>query len=273
MKHEFEKIPCPVCGEVEASTVRTSADIVKCHGCDLVYLRTRFTRQTMFEVYQSYAREESHMRLPKTVDEIRTTGIRREGFLQELPTEIKPGRMLDIGCGWAAMLLNARGKGFQVEGVELTGIAVEFANTILGIPVFQGQIEDATIKPGLRLVTMLHTLEHLPTPSEALTKIHSLLEPGGWFCGIVPNFDSICSRTLGEKWGWLDPNYHYTHYTPSTLAKTLQRFGFRMRKLFTTNGDYHRPDVEAVAASKGLTLDECNTMMMGEEIHFFFQKE
>lgn len=102
---QTERVACPYCASTIANPVRQSADIVECLECGTVYLRTRLRPEVLYALYQNYAHEGSHMRLPKTRQEIEQSGLRREEFVRLVLEFIEPGGIwLDIGCGWGAML-------------------------------------------------------------------------------------------------------------------------------------------------------------------------
>ena len=283
-KTRHESVPCPACGGHEAIRVRLSADIVQCHHCETVYLRTRLTRAAMQQLYQNYANEGSHMALPKNLAEAESSGLKRDYFLNEILQFVQPGgNFLDVGCGWGAFLLNARGKGFSPRGIELTQACVGYANAELKISVSDTQLDESDLAPAsLRVVTMNHVFEHLPEPRAALEKILAALEPGGMFCGIVPNFDSLCSAMLKDDWFWLDPNYHYQHFTPATLRKILETAGLIVERIYTATGDYGKEAVrQACLKRDAKAVDEnyfstelarYETGGHGEEIRFFARK-
>ena len=281
---EHERVACPACGGQSATRVRQSADIVQCHACETVYLRTRLTRAAMQKLYQSYADEGSHMALPKSLAEAERSGLKRDYFLKEILQYVQPGGgFMDVGCGWGAFLLNARSHGFQPRGIELTKACVNFANSQLQIPVTDTQLDEIDIVPGsLRVVTMNHVFEHLPEPRAALKKILEALEPGGVFCGIVPNFASVCSEVLGENWYWLDPNYHYQHFTPATLRTIFEAAGLVVEKIYTATGDYGAEEVRKAClprdpqfTDQGYFKNELaryESRGRGEEIRFIARK-
>jgi SAM-dependent methyltransferase len=251
---------CPVCGGENATACRNGADIVRCDACAAVYLRTRMDADSMYEHYQRYADGDSHMRLPQTVDEVRTSGLRRDYFMTEI---VECGdrlkRTLDIGSGWGAWLSNARNKGMETVGVEVCHKMADFANSVLGIQTHTEQFEDLRFPDNsFDLVTCLHSLEHLPYPGRAWLEITRILRPGGLFCGMAPNFDSFCSTELGDKWPWLDPNMHYVHYTVEKVKSLLLRQGFTILKLETAIGDFDRRLL-------GRTIQGKNAVPMGEE--------
>ena len=281
---KFEQIACPFCGSNGAYAFRRSADIVRCAACSTVYLRTRLKGQILEQIYQTYADEGSHMRLPKSLDEARSSGLKRDYFLQEiLQFTTAEGRLLDVGCGWGAFLLNGREHGFEPAGVELTRKAVQYASNQLHIPVVNTQFLDTPYEPdSFQVVTMNHVLEHLTDPRAALEKIYRILKPDGLFCGIVPNIDSFCANALGEKWYWLDPNYHYVHYAPATLQKHLKAAGFQVERLYTVTGDYGTDPIREAAVKLDPELVETSRFAdwlkkvelagQGEELRFFARK-
>jgi len=280
--NDLETIQCPFCNSVEAEEFRKSADIVKCKKCDTIYLRTRLNREKMYQVYQSYADDGSHMALPTSKSEIKESGLRREYFLKEILEFVKPeGNFLDIGCGWGAFLDNAQDKGFTPRGIEMTRKCVSFANETLNIKVTNEQFEDTPFEEeSISVVSMNHVFEHLPFPLEALNKLYKVLKPGGMFCGIVPNINSFISQQLTEEWYWLDPNYHYIHYSPQTLRKHLESAGFVIERIYTITGDYGtqnvKKELQKIVDSQNGELEKMLQNIEnngeGEEIRFFARK-
>ncbi len=281
---DHEQVACPSCESRRATVVRTRADIVRCDDCKTVYLRTRMTKDAMRRLYQSYADDGSHMALPKSREEAEKSGLARDYFLKEILTFIQPGGgFLDVGCGWGAFLLNARKHGFNPRGIELTRRCVGYAKETLEIPVVDTQLEDTAIEPGsCSVVTMNHVLEHLPEPTKALARVLASLRPGGMYCGIVPNFQSACSTNEGENWYWLDPFYHYTHFTPATLRNLLEAAGFIVERIYTATGDYGAENVRKGCLKADAKLSEDDYFKAelkryeaeghGEEIRFFARK-
>lgn len=281
---DHEKVGCPKCGSRDARVVRNRADIVQCGACQIVYLRTRLTKDAMRKLYQSYADGGSHMALPKSIEEADKSGLARDYFLKEILEFVEPkGGFLDVGCGWGGFLHNARKKGFEPRGIELTRKCVGYANETLGIPVVDTQLEETGIPAGsLSVVSMNHVLEHLPEPKKALKKVIDSLRPGGMYCGMVPNFDSACSSAQTENWYWLDPFYHYTHFTPATLRRTLEEAGFVVERIYTATGDYGAENVRKACLPVDPKLADNDyfaaeikryeTEGRGEEIRFFARK-
>jgi ubiquinone/menaquinone biosynthesis C-methylase UbiE len=273
---------CPICAAESANAERfLDDDIVRCPTCTVVYLRNRPNEEQTLAYYQHYADDISHMRLPKNFEEVRTTGLRRDYFLKELAEFVPPpGRLLDIGCGWGAFLVNAREQGYKPYGVDVCLKAANFCATMLGILTSckNNDFPDES----LDVVTAIHTLEHLPDTAATLKNIFNHLRPGGLFCGIVPNIGSLCSQTMQERWQWLDKNTHYVHFDPTTLRLTLERFGFEILRMYSHTGDYDQKELRTLLdKNSGLTLGDAALADVlkevwaagqGEEIRFFAKR-
>ena len=284
-KAQKEKINCLFCNSSEAVPVSKRADIVTCSSCGITYLRTRPTQEKMYEIYQGYANDTSHMRPPDTVAAAKNAGLRRQYLVDEIEgVSNRKGIWLDVGCGWGALLDEARGRGYSPQGIEITRNCQDFATAQFHIPVSNAQFLDSKIDAAsCSVVSMVHVLEHLPYPKQALEKVFNILEPDGVFCGIVPNIASYCAEHLKDNWVWLDPQHHYVHYTPDTLTAVLKNAGFTIIKMYTSTGDYdydevincilnNAPGISTKEMAKQY-LSEIEAGGKGEEIRFFVRKE
>ena len=283
INENYEVIGCPYCNSTNAIKFRAAADIVKCLNCETVYLRTRLKKEAMQKLYLSYNTDAPQMFLPKNDSEIKTSVLRRDYWMKEILSYTKTkGNCLDIGCGWGAFLDNARSYGFNPRGIEITKKGADFAKSKLKINATSEQfLETHFENNSFTFVTLNHVLEHLPEPKEAIKKIFEILEPGGMFCGIVPNVNSLCSIFLKESWEWLDADYHYVHYSPASLKQHLQKAGFVIEKIYTASGDYNRQHLSQVINAfyrpqNNSLIPEITSKIendgAGEEIRFLVRK-
>ncbi len=283
VSNNTEVINCLYCNSDSATRYREIADIVKCSSCGLVYLRTRPTKEALYQIYQAYANDTSHMRPPTSAAEAKTHGLRREWFVDEVISysKRKTGTWLDVGCGWGALLMRSRELSFSPMGIEMTRNCLDFAALQLQIPVSNSQFTDSSVgENSCEVMTMVHVLEHIPNPKETLAKILRTLVPGGIFCGIVPNIESYCSELQKENWVWLDPTHHYTHYSPATLRQKLEEAGFIVEKIYTAVGDGNdffddilKKEYPSKSASElNQKRSELELNGKGEEIRFYIRK-
>lgn len=242
-------VNCPLCGKDNYTHVRTG-NIVKCNNCDMVYLRERPSVEWLENYYaEKYVTPDAAptVKTPQSKSEILTKdeykGANRDQLLKDAINiwgkEIKDSLLVDIGCGWGGLLNNAKEKGFNVLGFELTKKNAEFANNELQIQVHSKQFEEVPLeKNSIDIVTMSHVLEHVPQPSNVVNKIYNELNDGGIFYCVVPNFDSFCSKVLQEEWLWLERDWHYSHFTVETITDLFKKTGFEIVKIETKAGDY-----------------------------------
>lgn len=238
---------CLVCDRLVQAEDRYAARgswlYVRCRECGLVFLHTLPDTSALSSFYnESYE-----------VDFDRyLQGIRRrsEKILLDLESRFpQRGKLLEIGSSYGGFLAEAKRRGWNVTGIELSEKSAEYGRSKLGVTICTGRLEDhfAKLKGQFDVVTAFHVIEHVSEPLEFLEKCRGLLRPGGLLFLKTPNIDSIAARMAGPLWQWLDPPAHLYLFSPPTLAALLRRAGLHTDKLETEQGDAHTNLFEAVA--------------------------
>lgn len=153
---------------------------------------------------------------------------RRYGeILARLERQTGGRRVLEVGCGNGQLLAVARGRGWEVAGVELSRAQVEHCRG-RGLEVelgdlrrdglFAGRVFDAAV--------MIEVLEHLPEPVETLEAVAERLVPGGVLYLTTPNLGALSRSVLGGAWSVLNEE-HVTLASARGLRRLLARGGFR----------------------------------------------
>ncbi len=289
-----EIINCLLCSS-DKSTIVHPPDIVKCDDCGFIYLKIRPTQKWMENYYKEvYAVNDPSaavtVAVPSDVSllDINNEFIaaqRRSLFeeaIEHYGKTIQGGTLIDIGCGWGALLYNARKYGMNVIGFEFTNHNVQFARQVLNLDVRQQQFADSDIpENSVDIVTMSHVLEHVPDPLKVVEKINRVLKPGGIFYCVVPNFYSLCSAYLGEKWEWLDRNWHYSQFSVDSIQKLFLKVGLNVEQISTTTGDYGNSIPTQLLRKKfpdksnhelQVILEGMNKQNYGEEIRIIGKK-
>ncbi len=136
------------------------------------------------------------------------------------------GRLLDVGCGPGLLLDEARRRGFDAEGLELSDSAAAYARAHLGLTIHQTPLEE--FEPEGRrfdVVVLADVLEHLSDPVAALRRCREVLRPGGVLCVITPDPSSAAARVAGARWWGLLPAH--TFLIPrATLRRIVEAEGF-----------------------------------------------
>jgi SAM-dependent methyltransferase len=134
------------------------------------------------------------------------------------------GRALDIGCGVGGAMVDLRGRGWEVIGVEPDPALARVARTRFGLDV-RGEFFDSTTFPdgeAFDLVYSCHVWEHLAAPRETCVAAHELLATKrGHLLIVVPTFRR--ARTLA--WSCFTAPHTYM-FTEVSLGNLLEASGF-----------------------------------------------
>ena len=178
--------------------------------------------------------------------------------------DIEPGRLLDVGSGKGRFLAAARDAGWDVLGIEFSEGAAASSRARFDVEVVAGDFGTTALAGPFDVITMWHTLEHLPDPRAAVERAVSLLRPGGYLIVSVPNVASVQARLGGDRWIHLDLPRHFFHFTPKALSTLLVRCGLRVERI----GHFY-PEMEVV----GLVQTSLNRAGLEQDVLYRFTKQ
>jgi SAM-dependent methyltransferase len=138
-----------------------------------------------------------------------------------------PGRSLDVGCSTGALLVEARSRGWTVNGIEMGHASTTHARG-LGLDIHRGSLYDAPppAQP-LDAVAFLEVIEHVESPREALRRLAGWIRPGGLLLLSTPNYDALYRRWFGAGWWVVNcEDEHIMLFDPRTLQAALKAAGF-----------------------------------------------
>ncbi len=225
----MENVPCNLCGEDDAErlTAQRGFFIVRCRTCGLVYVNPRPASEDLVSLYADY-----HTRGGETEaswDRLMHRIFRESAeMLCSSRNGSRPGRLLDVGCGYGAFVAVMRERGWDAEGVD-PSLAVATAARRKGRPVHLGTLEIVQAPDGTYdAITMFYVLEHVPDPMGALRRAFNLLTPGGILLVRVPHTTPIVRllAPLGLGEALYDPPFHLYDFSPAVLREMLRRTGF-----------------------------------------------
>lgn len=229
-------IPCNLCGSNhrEPYCPENGLGLVKCQNCGLVYVSPRPDPNELYALYGEtyFHNDESGMvgYSNYVADEgnIRKTANGRIARLERYTRQ--PGRMLDVGCAVGFFLDEARKRGWQVEGLDVSNFAVEYAREHFGLNTRAGSFTGLEFAPeSFDLVTMWDVIEHVPDPKSYIHKAAAVLRSGGIFSLATPDIDSLPAKLTGKRWvGYKLSEEHLYYFSKRTLAKMLEEAGFEI---------------------------------------------
>lgn len=211
--------------------------VVRCRACGLIRTTPRPTLDSMGYYYPDAYGPYASTRVGPIAAESAGPAWKRllrralEPKTHLLPP-IRPGRMLEIGCGSGSFLHRMAGQGWEVAGLEVSPEPAGEARR-LGYPVHTGALETAPDpERSYDLVVSWMVLEHLHDPIPALRKVARWCTPNAWLAVSVPDAGGLEFRLFGDSWYALDVPRHLFHYTPGTLALVLRQAGWRVQRVF-----------------------------------------
>jgi SAM-dependent methyltransferase len=127
-------------------------------------------------------------------------------LLDLIGRHVAAGRLLDVGCGHGLLLDEARRRGYEVTGLELSRAAAGYARDVLGLNVDEATLEEAaTTGARYDAIVLADVVEHLDDPAGALRTCAAMLADGGALCVVTPDPASATARLAGDRWWGLVP--------------------------------------------------------------------
>ena len=235
--------PCPTCGSTEAAPEleKDHMQIVRCRGCDLVYVTPTFDEAHYTEVYASQAYQDIVRDLGIKSHDYRVERFGRERvrLMAEQLTGLgaRPVRYLDVGCSTGFVVEAAVAAGWQAIGIDLNPSAIAFGRE-RGLDLRTVALEQGGFAPGsFDAVSLFDVLEHLIDPGRTLRASIDLLAPGGILFLYVPNFDSASRLLMGVHAHFIWPTHHLNYYTPTTVQDLMHRHGLTTELVVTEGLD------------------------------------
>ncbi len=232
---------CPTCGMVDArhELDKDHFTLVRCRGCDLVYVNPIFDETHYRETYGSGDYQGIMRDLGEASHEYRVQrfGVERVDIMARHVTPGADGtvRYLDAGCSTGFVVEAAQQRGWHARGIDLNPSAIEFGQS-RGLSLRVAGIEDPALSDErYDVVSLFDVLEHLTHPRPILERCRDLLAPDGIVFLYVPNYDSASRLLMGADAHFIWPTHHLNYYTPVTIVDLLARVGFTP-ELVTTEG-------------------------------------
>ncbi len=229
--------PCPLCEGTETAPAFVTTDEYRnpfpLRSCSRCHTRFLFPRPTDEQLGRAYAvgyYGEGASKFGGLIETLRDFAF--AGRARSLSQELNAGaRVLDIGCGDGRLLrqLQRFGKDLELHGVELPGPAAERTRAIAGVTLTPGSVDSVDFEDGsFDFISMVHVIEHVPSPLQALQNMARWLKPGGRLLLAFPNIESWQAGLFGAAWFHLDPPRHLSLASPRAMESVLSDLGLEL---------------------------------------------
>ena len=233
---------CPLCAGDDCLLIhkeRGAIGIVKCKRCGLVY-----TNPMVKEPEKNYWGDPArYYEEANLIFKSLARHHRDPNYLADLKIieKFKPrGNLLDIGTNMGFFLRHAKGRQWNVVGIEPSPSLSEMARRYFGLNVKTTYLENAGFEDSFfDIVTMTDVFEHLPEPRHMLSLVRKVLKDDGIVFIKVPNgkysmlklgLAKIAGKT--KDYDIFDSYEHIVHYAQESLSRMLQDCGFKVIKTY-----------------------------------------
>ena len=154
----------------------------------------------------------------------RRTARRLLGMVEK---QVRPGRLLEAGCGHGLLLDEARARGWQTLGLDLSPAAAAHARDVLELDVREVALQEFSGDAGFDAVLLVDVIEHFDDPGDALARCTDLLAPGGVLLIATPDPASRVARLAGPRW-WGYLRAHALLLPRERMRRMLEERGLRL---------------------------------------------
>jgi 2-polyprenyl-3-methyl-5-hydroxy-6-metoxy-1,4-benzoquinol methylase len=230
-------IPCNLCGGLNHRKILQSRDytFVRCAHCGLAFQNPQPVFDDLKNRYgQNYF--EYELRNEENFFHLMKLGLRDIRFFERTADLGQGKRFLDVGCATGMLLEHMRGRGWNVQGVELCRESAEYGIRTKKIDIFIGTLEQAGFQDSsFPVIHFSHLIEHVPDPKVFLLEVRRILAPGGYVVVVTPNISGLQARLFREKWRSAIAD-HLTLFSKVTLRKMLVATGYQVLQTVTWGG-------------------------------------
>jgi SAM-dependent methyltransferase len=195
-------------------------DIDRCSQCGLLITQPMPAPDHLDRYYPPRYRGNRHGFTGKM-----RVALRRRAIERFFPKGFR-GRLLDVGCGDGAFVLEMKRRGWEVCATEIDAATVQRLRADgVDAKLPQDSEREGFDRP-FDAITCWHVMEHVDRPQNVAQWAATQLKPDGVFQATVPNVGSLQARLFGKQWLHLDVPRHLYHFTPVTLQSVLRNAGF-----------------------------------------------
>lgn len=232
--NNVEDVVCNFCGSDAYALVGTELDyqIRRCSNCKLVYINPQPTADEIPGFYDN-------MYLDDSPEEVAARGLGyTERQLRHIVRKRKPegGKLLDIGCGFGAVLAEmAKFPEWELSGVEIGDNAIAYArDRVPSATIHEGTVDDVDFEEGsFDCIMMITVLEHVKDPAAVLERITKWLAPGGLLVIQTPHVEPFIrlQQHIKQVPIYFEAPRHLYDFSPATLAMYFNRSGCEDMKI------------------------------------------
>jgi len=231
-------IPCPGCAATdmrpvaEVTRYATPFRMARCRACGLLHMNPRPPDVALDQLYDAdyYAGEAdfSYSDDRRHEPQVRAKAAGRLARVERMLDRdgIATRRVVELGCSWGTFLDEARLRGWEPQGCEISPESGTWAHAERQLTIHACDLADAPLADeSVDLVTASEVVEHLTAPRRTLSAALRILRPGGVVVFSTANESSVARLVRGANWGYYMPG-HVVVWSVRSLGNLLRELGF-----------------------------------------------
>ncbi len=231
MSDKTFKAVCPSCGssDCKPSLSKDGHSLFKCFLCSLGFVYPMPDLKALKKLYDEHSYHEEDR-----YDSLNITSVVRKIWQVRLQITEDigfKGAILDVGCATGIFLNEAKQRGWEIQGLEVSDTAAAQAKRLLGDSAVR--VEDLTqFKPEkpFDVLSMWALIEHVTEPNKYLQSANACVKLGGLIMISTPSTDALAAKWRGKAWRYYIPPYHLTYFNKKSLKVLLEKNGFEVIK-------------------------------------------
>lgn len=149
-------------------------------------------------------------------------------FANKMERNIKPGKILDVGCAAGFILKGFENSGWKGYGIEPNETMASFGRNELKLNIHTGSLEDFHTDIRFDLITLIQVIGHFYDVDKALNNISKLLITNGLILVESWNMNSLIARIFGKFWHEYSPPSVINWFSEKSLNKLFTDYGFEL---------------------------------------------
>lgn len=215
-----------------------------CKRCGLVRHEVIPSEEELVSFYATdYRKQYNGERVPGPRRVMRAWRNGERICTQVAPLLPQQASVLEVGAGIGCTVKVFEKAGFAARGIDPGGEFLTFSRDKLHACVDVCSLYDLQESHTYDAVLLVHVIEHLRSPRQAIQHISGVLKPGGMFYVECPNLQAPFARRSK-----LFHTAHIHNFVPTTLQWLAESCGFRLRKRF---GDDQNPNLQMLFQHTG----------------------
>jgi 2-polyprenyl-3-methyl-5-hydroxy-6-metoxy-1,4-benzoquinol methylase len=241
-KKYFVESNCPICNKYndDIKFINEMFTYVECSKCFAIYNNPVLKQAILSKMYKSG----EYLNYFKTF--VAKNQKVRKGILDKRKAKqinslfLKPGLLLDVGCGSGSLMKNCKDLGWCVDGIEPSLEACSAAKEMYDLNLRQVEFDSFVSKQKHYDCIVFIGLEHIPRPYDSLKKAEKLLKENGIIFIEAPSADSLLMNYISENEDqiltrFIEPGRHSLFFSQKTFDYIQKKLG--MKRIFLeTNG-------------------------------------